>query len=194
MDKYFSKNNINLIIPDNIIDKIKNNVNFIQRYFKNKDNQKIREAREIALLSDNPNHFLPYSNLKLYTTGPIIEEIKLIQQQIEKKINKKFPIILINYYSKSTDKMGWHRDGGVIDDEVIILSLGGSRTFQFRDKISKNITSYNLDHGEIIHMKKYCQDHYDHRVKDHIKSNNKILEERISLVFRESNKNTFDIN
>lgn len=197
MNKPFRKISLDLKIDKNIINEIKNEVKFIQRYFvKNEgqsDEYKIREARQISLLSNNKNGFLPYSDVKLNVTGAIEGKIKMLQSMVENLLNKKFDLILVNFYSTIEDKMGWHRDGGVIDDDVVVLSLGGSRIFEFRDKETKKIQQFRLNNGEMIHMWGKCQDLYDHRVKNHKQSNpNQKFEERISIVFRQLNKYTLE--
>ncbi len=195
----FKKCNSDIVIKKNTIQKIKEENNFIQRYFiKNEGTPyeyKIREHRQILLLSNNKNAYLPYSDIKLKVNGEIKGQIKELQKIIEEKFNKVFDLILVNFYSNPQDKMGWHRDGGVIDDDVIILSLGGSRIFQFREKETGKITSFDFNHGDIIHMWGKCQDLYDHRVKCHKKYKNKInvFEERMSIVFRQINKKTLDL-
>jgi hypothetical protein len=96
--KPFKKCNSDIVIQKNIIQKIKEENNFIQRYFiKNEGTEneyKIRKHRQILLLSNNKNAFLPYSDIKLKVNGEIKGQIKELQKIIEEKFNKVFDLIL----------------------------------------------------------------------------------------------------
>jgi len=79
----------------------------------------------------------------------------------------------INFYRNGKDFVGWHADDhemfGDLDGncKILSLSLGQSRTLQFRPKDRNKhleITSITLDHGDIITMEGLLQRYYDHRV------------------------------
>lgn len=91
-----------------------------------------------------------------------------IVDNIQRQFNWLANSALLNYYQDGQSSMGWHSDN---EKElgncplVIILSLGGSRTIQFRhvaDKKQKE--SIELSHGSLLVMKGDTQQHWQHAI------------------------------
>jgi alkylated DNA repair dioxygenase AlkB len=97
-------------------------------------------------------------------------------------INAVFNSVLINYYRDGNDKINYHSDDETqIGKEPIIasLSLGDSRVFKFKNKETKEIIKYELNHGDLIVMKGKTQDFWQHAISCEA---NKTV--RINLTFR----------
>lgn len=143
----------------------------------------VEEQRGTCWLSNKNISFMYSGKIMIPLKIPkIIMDIKL---EIEKEIKKEFDGILINYYPNGNISMGYHSDPieDKWDNNFVILSLGDSREFIFREKFHKNNKiKFKFNSGDLIYMFDNCQELYQHSVRKNKDSNN----ERISLVFKKS--------
>ena len=87
---------------------------------------------------------------------------------------------LIHYYNDETATINWHSDSEALESNIYSISVGGVRRFCLRDKLTKEILTFDLFDGDLFIMKIGCQDKYEHCIK-FIKAFN---QPRISITFR----------
>lgn len=92
-----------------------------------------------------------------------------------------------NWYSNGADSVGWHADDEPLFDSIrndtliVSLSLGASRSFQFRpNEAPKRITKVLLEHGDLCTMEGLFQKHYKHCVP----KEPEVQDPRINLTWR----------
>lgn len=115
---------------------------------------------------------LPWTN--------VLTDLKL---KIESQSSFKFNVVLINYYRDGQDSNGWHSD-----DEpelgkypkIASISLGESRVFQLRHKITKKRNDIRLDNGSLLLMSGDAQSSWKHQIP----KSTKVKGPRINLTFR----------
>jgi hypothetical protein len=88
---------------------------------------------------------------------------------------------LVHYYNDDNANISWHSDKESLKSNIYSVSIGDTRRFCLRDKITKEILTFDLFDGDLFIMKIGCQDKYEHCIKS-IKSFNK---PRISITFRQ---------
>ena len=116
--------------------------------------------------------------------------IKNIGETALEILKQKYPInmeinnCLVNIYNDGNQKMGFHSDSveQLADGTgVLIVSVGVTREFLFRDKETKNITdTLLLDNGSIFYMNQECQRQFEHSLPK-----SECTDMRISLTFRQ---------
>ena len=167
---------------DNLLKKIKENVNFNQDKIKvGKDELERIERRKTSWLSDKENLTFEYSG-KVMQPQKIPEYLKELVIKIKNDFGLDFDGILVNYYENGQVGMGYHNDPieEKWDNNFVIFSIGVDRKFIFREKSNiENKITYNFSNGDLIYMYDNCQELYDHSVRK-----NKLEGERISLVFK----------
>jgi alkylated DNA repair dioxygenase AlkB len=90
-----------------------------------------------------------YSNNLLQTRpwSPLLTDIRV---KIETALNYAFNSVLVNWYHKGEDYVGWHSDNEPeLGPQPLIasLSLGASRTFAYKHKINSEQGSILLNRG-----------------------------------------------
>jgi len=88
---------------------------------------------------------------------------------------------LVHYYNDETATIAWHSDNEALESMIYSISVGGVRRFCLRDKLTKEVLTFDLYDGDLFIMKIGCQDKYEHCIKS-IKNFN---EPRISITFRQ---------
>lgn len=118
--------------------------------------------------------------LKAKSVPPILRHLLTeCQQQVEAQFNS----VLVNYYRDGKDKMGWHSDdeaelgGGPL---IASLSLGATRDFDLKHKLSREKIRIPLTDGSLLVMAGECQKYWQHSVPQR----NKLIRPRINLTFR----------
>lgn len=111
---------------------------------------------------------------------PVMEKINnyLKEQNIDSQMNS----VLMNYYRDGKDKISLHSDDlSQIGKKPVIcsISLGDTRTFIFKNKITKEKREILLHDGDLLIMKGETQNDWQHGV---LQEPNK--GERINLTFR----------
>lgn len=110
-------------------------------------------------------------------------------QQLNTLFNTTLNSCLINYYPNGDSSIGHHSDGQGYRmgscNSVVTISLGGSRTFQLKNKkgcsmLPTDIQNITLDNGDLVLMFSETQQQTTHSI---IKEKN--ASPRISLTFRD---------
>lgn len=124
-----------------------------------------------------------YSKTSLLAEG-WTTELQQIQQQLNHFLKVQFNAVLANLYRDGQDSMGWHSDDEKeLGPQPIIasLSLGASRTLQFRTKQQpRQKASIVLESGSLLVMCGNSQVNWQHQVP----KTKKIHSPRINLTFR----------
>lgn len=137
--------------------------------------------RKVAWYGDSEFEYT-YSNITKKAL-PWTEELKVIKQVIEEKLNEKFNSCLLNLYHNGNEGMAWHSDGEKDlkkNGAIASLSLGSERKFSFKCKSTKEVVSLKLENGSLLLMKGETQLHWLHKLPP----TKLYLEPRINLTFR----------
>jgi len=111
------------------------------------------------------------------------QELLVIKEDLQSKLNFEFNICLANYYVSGKNTIGWHSDNEEKGSTSCIasISVGAEREFAFRKLSSKEIChKLVLHNGSLIVMGNGCQENYQHRLLQD--KNCKIP--RLNLTFR----------
>lgn len=130
----------------------------------------------------DPEAVYQYSGLSLSPKvwTPQLKELKAL---CETACGQGFNSVLANLYRNGQDSMGSHADNErELGEEPCIasLSLGQSRTFDFRHNRSGERLRLPLDHGSLLVMQGSTQDHWQHAIA----KSRKPMDKRINLTFR----------
>lgn len=148
--------------------------------------QIINEERKTAWMTDK-NHPYEYGS-KTMNPLPMTNTVKIIQKIIEDKYGTYYDSVLINYYENGNIGMRYHSDETYDKwmEDTVIVCFGTDRDIVFREISNyNNKTCINTSNGDLIFMKEGCQKIYQHKVK----KNKKIINDRISLVFKKYIRN-----
>ena len=109
---------------------------------------------------------------------PVLLDLKGI---IAERSDLKPNLVLVNYYRSGKDYIGWHsddeKDMGELP-EIVSLSLGARRNFQFRHKKSfRNAKEYReletvtmpLEHGSLLIMKHPTNRNWKHQLPKRVR-------------------------
>ncbi len=94
-----------------------------------------------------------------------------------------FNFILMSLYRDGRDSISWHSDDERFlgpNPTIASLSLGGSRRFCIRDKVTREKAEVELNHGDLMVM----HDDFQHRYEHHVPKTGKTVDPRINLTFR----------
>ena len=94
-----------------------------------------------------------------------------------------FNSVLLNLYRDGHDRMGWHADNETeLGTEPVIasLSVGATRRFRFKHRVSKDIVECELPHGSLLVMSGLTQHCWVHEIPRQMR----VVEPRINLTFR----------
>lgn len=147
---------------------------------------KVSPVREEYFVSrvDIPYTYQANGEVRTYEPQPTNGTIDLLWTLVENEIGVKFDMCFLNCYNDGSESIGWHSDDNQVNDmakPIAILSLGATRTMQFRRKWNKEVVeSVQLKDNSLIIMPEFSQLHYEHRIlKDEAVTN-----PRISMTFR----------
>jgi alkylated DNA repair dioxygenase AlkB len=123
-----------------------------------------------------------YSGLTLQPL-PMTPLLSTLRATVEALTGHRYNSVLLNYYRDGADSMGMHSD-----DEpelgprpaIASLSLGASRTFILRHKISKKTVKLDLPDGSLLLMAGALQKHWLHGINKTTKQTGP----RLNLTFR----------
>ncbi len=137
--------------------------------------------RYTAFLGDK-NVKYKYSGVENVANGWPIWFLPLLQD-VNSFSNTDFNGCLLNLYRSGIDKMGWHSDNEPEIDQksdIFSLSLGSTRDFAFKNRISGHRFDLNLCDGDLLIMRAGCQEEWVHSlpVRKRVKGS------RINLTFR----------
>jgi alkylated DNA repair dioxygenase AlkB len=144
--------------------------------------KEIMQPRLTCWYSD-PGIDYSYSGIRMENL-PWIEPLPGIKSRIEQLAGVRFNGALLNLYRDGNDSMGWHRDNEkALGNNPVIgsVSLGGTRTFKFRDRLSKKeIISIELSSGSLLIMAGESQHFWEHSIpKQH-----RVANPRLNITFR----------
>ncbi len=117
---------------------------------------------------------------------PFTPELRAVRRELEVFTGAKFAYVLLNRYRDGRDGVAWHNDhevAGLAHPVIASLTLGATRAFDLRSKKPRReLISVDLDHGDLLVMRRDTQRHWEHRIA----KNPKIHGERINLTFRQT--------
>lgn len=123
-----------------------------------------------------------YSN-NLLETQPWLESLLAIKRDVQLKTAQEFNSVLLTFYRNGNDFVNWHADDEDelgIDPVIASLSLGATRTFQYRRKRDGLTGNVELNSGDLLLMQPAFQKSWEHRIP----SEPAVTEPRINLTFR----------
>ncbi|MFT4993956.1 MAG: alkylated DNA repair dioxygenase AlkB [Paraglaciecola sp.] len=110
-------------------------------------------------------------------------QLMALKTLCETACGQQFNSVLANLYRDGQDSMGSHADNEPELGErpcIASLSLGQSRVFDFRHRLSGQKLRLSLEHGSLLIMRGSTQDHWQHAIP----KSKKPMDPRINLTFR----------
>ena len=114
----------------------------------------------------------------------IPEEFHDMIEYFNNKYNRKYNMLLINWYHDGSKYISMHSDDErqiVKQSEIITLSLGDTRTFVLVNKKTKEKYKFSMSNNDYITMGGYCQTEFKHGIT----KTKKAVGPRISITLRE---------
>ena len=114
---------------------------------------------------------------------PWTPTVLLLKTKAEAAAQTAFNSVLINRYRTGMDSMGWHADKERelgLEPVIASVSLGTTRTFDFRHAKTRQTHTLQLTHGSLLIMRGRTQLDWAHRVPKEPEARG----ERINLTFR----------
>jgi alkylated DNA repair dioxygenase AlkB len=142
--------------------------------------KKIPVPREESLFGDDFRYEYRGELIKAELWPDFLLDAK---QRIEHLCGLGFHFAVGNRYLNGRDSIGWHSDNFPQIGKrppVASLSLGGTRRFKLRHKVSKQVVDYDLENGSLLIMLPGCQEDWEHAVPKTARHVN----ERINWTFR----------
>lgn len=137
--------------------------------------------RKVAWYGDEPFNYTYSKTTK--SALPWTKELLELKQIIENKSGETFNSCLLNLYHSGEEGMSWHSDDEKDlkkNGAIASLSLGATRKFAFKHKVSKQTVSVVLENGSLLIMKGRTQSNWLHRLPP----TKRISTPRINLTFR----------
>ena len=144
--------------------------------------KEIITKRKVAFYSD-PSIAYTYSS-RTKVGLPWNETLITLKNIVASITKEKYNACLLNLYHNGEEAMGWHCDNEkeiVVNSSIASLSIGATRKFSFKHKITKETISIQLENGSLLEMKGSIQQHWWHSLP----KSKKITESRINLTFRQ---------
>ena len=144
--------------------------------------KEIITKRKVAFYSDPSIAYTYASRTKVGL--PWKETLVTLKNMVESITKEKYNACLLNLYYNGEEAMGWHCDNEkeiVANSSIASLSIGASRKFSFKHKVTKETISIQLGNGSLLEMKGPIQQHWWHALP----KSKKITESRINLTFRQ---------
>ena len=144
--------------------------------------KEIITKRKVAFYSD-PLIAYTYSS-KTKIGLPWKDPLFILKNIVESLTKQTYNACLLNLYHNGEEAMGWHSDNEkeiVVNSSIASLSIGASRKFSFKHKVTKETISIQLGNGSLLEMKGTIQSHWLHTLP----KSKKITESRINLTFRQ---------
>jgi alkylated DNA repair dioxygenase AlkB len=113
--------------------------------------------------------------------NPFPDFLTPLLMRLRNEFDFDFNSVLINFYRDGKDSMGWHRDNEPEMDQQLVasISVGSTRIFRVKNRISNVSKSIELEHQSLLLMRNF-QTNWMHCIP----KSNKISEPRINLTFR----------
>ena len=144
--------------------------------------KEIITKRKVAFYSD-PLIAYTYSS-KTKIGLPWKDPLFILKNIVESLTKQTYNACLLNLYHNGEEAMGWHCDNEkeiIANSSIASLSIGASRKFSFKHKVTKETISIQLGNGSLLEMKGTIQSHWLHALP----KSKKITESRINLTFRQ---------
>ena len=144
--------------------------------------KEIITKRKVAFYSD-PSIAYTYSS-KTKIGLPWKDPLFILKNIVESLTKQTYNACLLNLYHNGEEAMGWHSDNEkeiIANSSIASLSIGASRKFSFKHKVTKETISIQLGNGSLLEMKGTIQTHWLHTLP----KSKKITESRINLTFRQ---------
>jgi len=156
-------------------------------YYKINGTQ-IRGPRKMAWFADGPdwNYMFSLNHVPGIPVSEWTPTLLSIREKIADKTGIDFNSVLANLYEEPQEHSAWHSDddpwlGYPEPSDIVSISFGEAREFQFRPKHDKNdVQSIVLKHGSLGVMGGSFQEYYQHSVPG-VKTQKNY---RINLTFR----------
>jgi len=122
-----------------------------------------------------------YSN-QIATAKEIPNWLNQLMTKVNNDLNTKFNGVLVNHYKNGNETIGAHSDDekGLSDGKVACISLGASRKFRIKNKLTQEKIDALTKHGQLLVMEGNFQKECTHEIPKEAKINGS----RISLTFR----------
>ena len=130
----------------------------------------------------DPDAVYVYSGIR-NVPQPWTPAVAWLRERAEATSGARFNSVLLNRYRSGLDSMGWHADKErELGPEPVIasVSLGATRTFEFRHARTHATHTLALTHGSLLVMRGRTQLEWIHRVPKEAGARG----ERINLTFR----------
>jgi alkylated DNA repair dioxygenase AlkB len=130
----------------------------------------------------DPGAVYVYSGIR-NVPKPWTPSVLLLKTKAEAAAQTAFNSVLINRYRTGMDSMGWHADKERelgLEPVIASVSLGTTRTFDFRHAKTRQTHTLQLTHGSLLIMRGRTQLDWAHRVPKEPEARG----ERINLTFR----------
>jgi alkylated DNA repair dioxygenase AlkB len=164
-----------------LYDKLLNNINWENERVV-MFGKEIITKRKVAFYSD-PLIAYTYSS-KTKIGLPWKDPLFILKNIVESLTKQTYNACLLNLYHNGEEAMGWHCDNEkeiIANSSIASLSIGASRKFSFKHKVTKETISIQLGNGSLLEMKGTIQSHWLHTLP----KSKKITESRINLTFRQ---------
>jgi hypothetical protein len=137
-------------------------------------------VEKVAARADAKNRGFDYKDTPAYMWSSAPKSLLQIRDLVEEFFEIKTDYVLCHIYrglpdnkKPGSDNIGWHNDKEALDSDVVSISLGATRKFQFRHINDKEICDeLELNSGDVVHMhgpregQLCCQRKYKHRVPE----------------------------
>ena len=144
--------------------------------------KEIITKRKVAFHSDASIAYTYSSKTKIGL--PWKDPLIILKNIVESLTKQTYNACLLNLYHNGEEAMGWHSDNEkeiIANSSIASLSIGASRKFSFKHKVTKETISIQLENGSLLEMKGTIQSHWLHALP----KSKKITESRINLTFRQ---------
>jgi alkylated DNA repair dioxygenase AlkB len=112
--------------------------------------KEIVTKRKVAFFSDPSISYRYTSKTKIGL--PWTTTLLTIKNTIESITNESYNACLLNLYHNGEESMGWHSDNEkeiIANSSIASLSIGASRKFSFKHKVTKETISIQLENGSL---------------------------------------------
>lgn len=118
---------------------------------------KIYESKRKTCIYTKPRQDEKYyhDNIPVYLKDVMPEKLAEIWTCVEDNFKIELDYVLVHIYRDHNDYLGWHNDKEALDSEIISVSLGATRRFQFRPIRDTKGYSHELAlvNGDVVHMR-----------------------------------------
>ncbi|AQS39412.1 DNA-N1-methyladenine dioxygenase [Shewanella psychrophila] len=114
-----------------------------------------------------------------------------LRLKLKRDFNLESNGVLVNRYVDGKESMGWHCDNEPefsAGSDIASITLGATRDFIIRDKVTLNKHTFALQSGDLLLMHWPMQDRWDHALPKRMK----VTESRINYTFRRVISGYFD--